>query len=119
MNVLASTYIHALDGRLRIKLPKIKRASREALEVELRLHEVAGVEKVTANPTTGSVLILYHPGIIKQEEIVSFLMQSGYLPQPVGGSGTADSRSTMERMAASVASTILEAILFRLVGVLI
>ena len=26
MNVFASTYVHALDGRLRIKLPKIKRA---------------------------------------------------------------------------------------------
>ena len=70
-NVVASTYVHALEGRLRIKLPKIKRALREALEVELRLQQVAGVEEVSANPTTGNVLILYNPRVIEQER--SFL----------------------------------------------
>ena len=79
MNVFASTYVHALDGRLRIKVPKIKRAVREALEVELRLQQVTGVEEVSANPTTGNVLILYNPEIISQEEVIFVLMQSGNL----------------------------------------
>lgn len=119
MNVFASTYIHALDGRLRIKLPKIKRALREALEVEIRLQQVAGVEEVSANPTTGNVLIHYNPGVIKQGEIIAFLRQSGYLPQPLIGSGMNDSPATMERLATSVAATIMEAALLRLVGALI
>ena len=45
MNVVTSTYVHAREGRLRIKLPKIKRALREALEVELGLQQVAGVDE--------------------------------------------------------------------------
>jgi hypothetical protein len=62
MNVIASTYVHALEGRLRIKVPKIKRALRGALEVELRLQQVTGVEDVSANPTTHPTCFLegYH-----------------------------------------------------------
>jgi copper chaperone CopZ len=119
MNVLASTYVHALEGRLRIKLPKIKRALREALEVELRLEQVAGVEEVSANPTTGNVLILYNPSILKQGEIISFLMELGYLSQPAGGSGITDSPLSVERTAATVAFTIMEVALTQLVGALI
>jgi copper chaperone CopZ len=119
MFVVASTYVHALEGRLRIKLPKIKRALREALEVELRLQQVTGVKEVSANPTTGNVLILYNPREISQGEIISFLMELGYLPQPLGGSGTANPPSTVERLTATVAATIMEAALLRLVGALI
>lgn len=118
-NVVASTYVHALDGRLRIKLPKIKRALREALEVELRLQQVAGVEEVSANPTTGNVLILYNHSILKQGEIISFLMELGYLPQSLGWSGITESPSAVERTATTVAFTIMEFALSRLVGALI
>ncbi|MGA7578457.1 MAG: hypothetical protein ACLQUW_05870 [Desulfobaccales bacterium] len=52
MNAVVSTYVHALEGRLRIKLPEIKRAALKALEVERHLRELAGVESVSANPTT-------------------------------------------------------------------
>jgi hypothetical protein len=119
MNVVASTYVHSLEGRLRIKLPKIKRALREALEVELRLQQLTGVEEVSANPTTGNVLILYNPRLLGQGEIISFLMELGYLPQPLGGSGIIGSPSTLERLASSVAATILEAALLRFVGALV
>ena len=119
MNVVASTYVHSLKGRLRIKFPKIKRALREALEVELRLQQLTGVEEVSANPTTGNVLVLYNPRLLGQEEIISFLMELGYLPQPLGGSGITESSSTLESLASRVATTILEAALFRLVGALV
>ena len=119
MNVFASTYVHALDGRLRIKVPKIKRAVREALEVELRLQQVTGVEEVSANPTTGNVLILYNPEIIAQEEVIFVLMQSGYLPQLTSGAETAVAPSTTERLANTMATAIMEAALGRLVGALI
>ena len=119
MNVVASTYVHALEGRLRIKLPKIKRAIREALEVELRLQQVAGVEEVSANPTTGNVLILYNPRILKQGEILSYLMELGYLPYSLGGGEMTESPSAVERTATTVAVTIMEFALSRLVGALI
>jgi len=119
MNAVVSTYVHALEGRLRIKLPKIKRALREALEVELRLEQVAGVEEVSANPTTGNVLILYNPRILKQGEIIFFLMELGYLSPALGGSGMTDSPLSVERTAATVAVTLVEFAFTQLVGALI
>ena len=118
-NVIASTYVHALEGRLRIKLPKIKRALREALEVELRLQQVTGVEEVSANPTTGNVLILYNPRILKQGEIISFLMELGYLSQPMGENRITDAPSAVERTVTTMAVTIMEIALGQLVGALI
>ncbi len=91
MNGVVSTYVHALEGRLRIKLPEIKRAALKAREVERHLHGLAGVESVSANPTTGNVLILYNPQAIEQEELFFFLMQWGYLSPSREGSGRADS----------------------------
>jgi len=119
MNAVVSTYVHALEGRLRIKLPKIKRALREALEVELRLQQVAGVEEVYANPTTGNVLIHYNPRLLQQGEIIAFLMELGYLPQPTAGSGMTESPLSVERTAATVAITIMEFAFTQLVGALI
>ncbi len=119
MNVFACTYVHALEGRLRIKLPGIKRAPRKAQEVELRLRQLSGVAEVTANPVTGNVLILYHPGALAQEEIIFFLMESGYLSQPVAGGRINEAPSTLEKVAASVATTVIEGALLRLVGALI
>jgi len=119
MNVVASTYVHALEGRLRIKLSGIKRAARKAREVERHLRQLTGVEYVSANPTTGNVLILYHPRVIEQRELISFLMQLGYLSQPIGGSGIPDSPSAVERTAATMAVTIMEAAFSRIVGALI
>ncbi len=119
MNVIAPLYVHALEGRPRIKLPKIKRASIEAREVERHLKQLTGVESVSANPTTGNVLILYNPGVIEQEEIIFFLMQSGYLPQLTSEVEISVSPSTMERLANSMATTIMEAALMSLVGALI
>jgi hypothetical protein len=77
MNVVASTYIHALEGRLRIKLPKIKRAAIKAREVERHLQQLTGVEEVSANPTTGNVLILYNPRVNDQRELF-------FLPNGIG-----------------------------------
>ena len=119
MNAVVSTYVHALEGRLRIKLPKIKRATFKAREVERQLQQVTGVEYVSANPTTGNVLILYNPRVIEQRELFSFLIELGYLSQPMGGSGITDSPLAVERTAATVAVTIIEVALSRLVGALI
>ena len=44
-----SSYIHSLEGRLRIKIPQVKGAADKALEVEGHLQHFTGVESVTAN----------------------------------------------------------------------
>jgi copper chaperone CopZ len=76
-----STYIHALDGRLRIKVTQIKGAPQKALEIERGLRAIDGIDHVKANPLTGNILILYRPDRIGQHEILSALRRLGYLQE--------------------------------------
>jgi hypothetical protein len=119
MNIVSS-YVHALEGRLRIKIPEVKGAPHNAREVERHLGACAGVEEVSANPITGSVLILYNPRLIGQEEIIFACQEIGYLedsePKAPGGTGGNSTHAgTLARVTTAVASTIMEIALSRLV----
>ena len=74
-------YLHAIDGRLRIKIATVKGSARQAQKIELQLQACEGITQVTANPVTGNVLILYDSQQIKQEEILDLLSSRGYLSE--------------------------------------
>jgi len=121
---IISSYVHALDGRLRIKIPEVKNAPLKAREVEHHLKLLPGVEQVSANPVTGNVLILYNPNLISQAEIVLALRELGYLQeQPSQGSKAAGSAQNQDhfltKVTTTVASALMEAALSRLVAALI
>ena len=83
--------LHVLEGRLRLKIREVKGSPEEAMAVESRLRDVEGVHHVTANPLTGSVLVLYDSGLTGVDEISSKLRAVGYLgdavpPAPANGS---------------------------------
>ena len=123
MNVDTS-YVHALEGRLRIKIPKVKGAAGEAQEVERHLRGFTWVEDVSANPVTGNVLILYNSRLIDQGEIFSSLREMGYLNQPHPGGTRANNPASapqgmVEKLTATVAATLMEVALSRLVSALI
>jgi hypothetical protein len=63
--------IHALNGRLRIKSASVRGSREKAWEVQGHLQSIAGVTQATANPTTGSVLVLYDPHRITQMELLN------------------------------------------------
>ncbi|MGE0825755.1 MAG: HMA2 domain-containing protein [Candidatus Binatia bacterium] len=75
----ARGYLHALDGRIRIKSPAIKRAPQRAAEVEQQLREYGGITEVTTNPVTGSVLVQYDAQRLTQEQVLTFLQKTGCL----------------------------------------
>jgi hypothetical protein len=62
--------VHALDGRLRIKVQAIKQNAVAAASLEHSLRDVKGVKAVKANPLTGSVLISYDPWRIGQDMLL-------------------------------------------------
>jgi copper chaperone CopZ len=66
-------YLHILDGRLRIKVPEVKRSPEKALQVEETLKNLNGVTHVKANPTTGNVLVLFESELVTHECVVSRL----------------------------------------------
>lgn len=74
-----TSYLHVLDGRIRIKLPSIKQAPRKALQLEQTLRNLDGVTSVKANPLTGNVLILFDTRTMSQEQIFAALKQHRYL----------------------------------------
>ncbi len=116
-----SPYMHALEGRLRIKIPQVKGAAVRARQVERHLGRIAGVDYVSANPVTGSVLILYNSSLTAQEEILSALKESGYLPQGNMAAAIfqASQPGVVEKLTTTVAASLMEFALTRLVSALI
>lgn len=74
-----NTYIHILNGRLRIKVPEVKHAPEKASEVVHGLQQLEGVTDVRANPKTGNVLVLFEPDMIEAQQIIQTLQQLGCL----------------------------------------
>jgi copper chaperone CopZ len=54
-----ATYLHALDGRIRVRLPRVRDDRRAAARLRQTLRGLDGVTTATANPLTGSVLVEY------------------------------------------------------------
>jgi hypothetical protein len=69
---------HAIRGRIRIKIDKVKGNPSLAQELEQRLTAISIVHRATANPLTGSLLILYEPQFLawfKSPELGDALLQ--------------------------------------------
>ena len=108
-----SPYLHVLDGRLRIKLPQVKGAPQRALAVEQLLLGLDGVTDVTANPTTGNILVLFTSAVIDQHNIIAALQQTGYLSDD---HATAQDQQSLTSL---VVHSALELVIERLVLTLI
>jgi copper chaperone CopZ len=106
-------YLHVLDGRLRIKLPQVKGVPQRALAVEQLLRGLTGVTGVTANPTTGNVLVLFTSAVIGQYTIIAALQQTGYLRN------TYAAEPSQTSLISIVVHSALETVLERLVLALI
>lgn len=121
---VTTDYIHALDGRLRIKVPEIKGSPLRAGELEKQVKWQPGIDYIKANPTTGNVLVYYDSEKIGQEHILKVMQESGYLQfsssQVLNGAGSKEAQtSIMENLVASVAQSLMEAALTRLVTAII
>jgi hypothetical protein len=106
-----STYIHALEGRLRIKVAGVKGTPAGASRVEAHLRSVDGILEVIANPMTGNVLVLYDPGTTHQDAIVGALRALGCLPYKSPGTERASEPQLLLRVARVVAQAATEAAL--------
>jgi hypothetical protein len=51
--------MHALPGRVRVKIPRVKQNPELSRQAREKLTQVPGIHKVEANHLTGSLLILY------------------------------------------------------------
>jgi hypothetical protein len=120
----SASYVHALTGRLRIKIPEIKGNPMRAQEIENRFNLMTGMQQVSANPVTGSLLFIYDPHLLKQEDIFGFLKELGYFQDSSGRqvsflSSTPGDHGVVEKITSTLASGLMEVALTRLVSGLI
>ena len=73
-----SYYIHSIPGRLRVKTPLVKGSQENAKDVEGLLKFYQGVDKASANPLTGSVVVNYDSKVVSDESIINLLVDKGY-----------------------------------------
>ena len=74
-----SSYIHALEGRLRVRSALVKGSRPKAQEVEAHFRGYEGITEVVANPVTGSILFHYESQRVDQNEILEHLHILGWL----------------------------------------
>jgi hypothetical protein len=102
-------YVHAIDGRLRIKVPEVKRSVEFARRVEELFRSVEGIREVRANPITGNVLFLHAPDRIAAREILGTLIAAGYMGMGIDGGRSRP--GTAREVAATVAELVCWALL--------
>jgi hypothetical protein len=109
-------YVHAIHGRMRVKVPEVKRSVKFARQIEGWLASMDGVHEVRANPLTGNVLILHDPDRIAGREILGALIAAGYMGM---GIATADEAVPADRavlLAAQAAELLCQQVIRVLVG---
>lgn len=60
--------VHTVTGRVRVHMAGWSGQGRQ--QIEAQLHQLAGVQRVHANPLTGSVLIIFHASVVSEEEVL-------------------------------------------------
>jgi heavy-metal-associated domain-containing protein len=107
----APAYFHAIEGRVRIKIAAVKDAPATAVTLEEQLQcACAGIDHVTANPTTGNVLIEYNPGQTGLQEILETLQAQGWVPlQELPSIATAEPVVTSQERNQALARILLRA----------
>ena len=109
-----SSYLHVMDGRLRVKIPETKRSVSKALHVEEVIRSLPGITRVTANPTTGNVLVLFDSEQLTHDEILSALKKADYLREPSSTSSLFQFTAPMvDTVSHAVARSVAEALMER------
>lgn len=74
-----SYYVHEVPGRLRIKIPSLKRNARSAVEIQTLLKRVTGVTRVSVNTMTGSVVVYFDADTVTSHTLLSLLSREGHI----------------------------------------
>jgi copper chaperone CopZ len=103
-----------MDGRLRVKVPETKRCVSKALHVEQVIRSLPGITRVTANPTTGNVLVLFDSEQLTHADILAALKKVDYLREPASTTSSFQFTARMvDTVSHAVARSVAEALMER------
>lgn len=72
-----SYYMHDVPGRLRIKSPFIKGNENLAKHIERFLEQINGIQSITTNPRTGSIIMTYNEKKLTSKMLLDMLKTRG------------------------------------------
>src|SRR5205823_14662079 len=99
-------YIHAIDGRLRVKVPEVKRSPAYARQLESWFRSFEGIQEVRANPITGNVLFLHDPEQLPAREILGALVAAGYMGMGIDAGRAPARPEELGELAATIAEWV-------------
>jgi copper chaperone CopZ len=108
-----SSYLHVMDGRLRVKVPEVRRSVGRARHVEGVLKSLPGVMGVTANPTTGNVLVLFDSDQLTHDDILCVLKKADYLQESAPTTSFQFTARIVDTVSHAVARSVTEALMER------
>jgi hypothetical protein len=107
-----SEYIHHVAGRLRLKLPQMRKDPQRAHEIQSAACRISGVISVDANIITGSLLVRYDKHQVNVETIMTSMAEMGLLSAPVR-SRAAHQRPEHSPLADKVVGVLVEKLIER------
>jgi hypothetical protein len=106
-------YLHDVPGRLRIKIPELRRNPRLAMELDRLLNSLFGVESIEANTVTGSVTVRYDHKIISSSAVITFLVREKYIDMTKTVSDERHMENTLAHVSKAVSKALLGVVLDR------
>jgi copper chaperone CopZ len=74
-------YVHNVPGRLRVRIPAVKNNPGKGLDVRTVLRKVDGIESISINTMTGSVVIKYDSRSLDSQQILKALEDCNYFDE--------------------------------------
>ena len=72
-------YLHEVPGRLRIKIPALRRNTQLAREIQTVLGSFSGIRSTSVNTLTGSITVHYDPALVYPGAVLTFLSREEYI----------------------------------------
>lgn len=94
-------FVHHVPGRLRIKIAKLKHQKNQAEKIRDIFSGIYGIDNVSVNTLTGSIVIYYDSAVFSLEQILNILKYNQMIDpiQPIIFQKPVSERSTQMGMA--------------------
>jgi hypothetical protein len=106
-------YLHEIPGRLRVKIPNLKRNPQSARDIQVFLKNLPGIESISTNTVTGSIIVRYDPELVNAGAIVNVLAREGYIDPAKVFFNRERKENTMDVVAQAASKAILGFVLDR------
>ncbi|NMC75336.1 MAG: cation transporter [Geobacteraceae bacterium] len=102
-------YYHHVPGRLRVRIPGLKGNTRLAAKVEESLRTCSGVEDISINPVTGSVVIRYNRDATHSRNILLYLTEKGFIDMEKAVPSGQYMNKSAEKMGETIGKAVFSA----------